>query len=547
MPTYQMEKTYKSGFYDNWKDVNGQDMRVYTAQDMRKPYDVVFSDGIMPEADGTAGNMLKVSLLADMQISISKGHAKVGGAWFENTAPFKIALDAAESTTRYDCIIIRNDDTERVAEASIYIKSLYSVPTVANMVRTDKIYELCLAYVEVPAFAETISAGNIVDTREDGNLCNVMRGVGATVIRTYTNTYFTEAENQTEIPIGISQFDRTRDALSVIVEGRIMTAGTNYNIIDNEKITFNIGLPKVNTKIDFEVVKNVNAAGAETVIREVAELRKEITIANKTLEHHYYCNGINDNFKISEIVSQFQNGANDNSSMRLMVHGYFGATEPISGDGNGSSPFVWLQLAQNNASSRRVIVDFTDCREINIQCAQPTYNIIFAGKNANIVGANLTVAGGNYVYLFSTEANIFPFVENCRFWVTSNIGGHIAKSGTFKNCKVIHTVISGNAYSFDVGNTSLLRLIGGEYCAYANESYFCAVVRIATGQAGAVAILDNVSMPEAYKSGYTQVDCIVHRSGHLRCTDLITTLGTDVMSETSEFRGTIEVSKPNMM
>ncbi len=55
MPTYQMEKTYKSGFYDNWKDINGQDTRTYTAQDMRKPYDVVFSDGVMPEEDGTAG------------------------------------------------------------------------------------------------------------------------------------------------------------------------------------------------------------------------------------------------------------------------------------------------------------------------------------------------------------------------------------------------------------------------------------------------------------------------------------------------------------
>lgn len=546
MPTYQENKTYRGGFYNN-KVMNGINDRVYTAEDMRKPYDTVFTDGIMPEADGTAGNTLKVTSAGGMAISVAAGNAKLGGAWFENTAAYNITLDTAGSTDRYDCVIIQNDDSEGVRAPQIYIKSLSRVPTVADLTRTGDIYEICVAYVKVPAFATSIAAANITDTREDGSLCNIMSGVGATVVRTLHNTYFSETANQTKIPIGIPQYNKTRDELSVIVNGRVFAEGAQYTIDDNSQITLAIGLPVIGTRIDFEVAKNVNATGAETVVQEVAQLRREMTAVNKTLEHHYYCNGVSDNSEIYRIIYDYLNGGTDNSSMRLFVHGYFGASAPIYGEGSGSSPYVWLQLALNTASSRRVIVDFSDCREIVIECEQPTYNVILGGHDINIVGANITAKGGNYIYLFSTAKNIIPYAENCRFWVTSNIGGNIAGGGTFKRCKVIHTVISGDAYSFDVTSVGLLRIIGGEYYAYANESYFSAVVRIATGQPGAVAILDGVNMPESYKSGYAQIDCIVHRSGHLRCTDLITTLGTDVMSETSEFRGTIEVSKPSMM
>lgn len=546
MPTYPTLKTFRGGFYNN-KKVNGNDDRVYTAEDIRKPYDTVFTDGIQPDADGTAGETLKVTSAGGMEISVSVGNAKLGGAWFENTGAYNIVLDTASNIVRYDCVIIRNDDSEDVREPSIYIKSLNSAPTEADLTRNSDIYEICVAYIVVPALATSISDADIVDTREHGKLCNVMSGVGAVVVRSFHNTYYSERVGQTTIPIGIEQYNSSRDILTVSVEGRIFAEGANYTIVDSESIELNIGLPVIGTKIDFEVTKNVNGKGAETVIQEVAQLQKEVKAINDKFEHHYYCNGLTDNVEISNIINEFLDGGADNSSMRLFVHGYFGASSPVSGSGNGSSPYVWMQLALNSASSRKVIVDFSDCREIVIECEQPTYNVILGGHDINIVGANITAKGGNYIYLFSTTKNIIPYVENCRFWVTSNIGGGIASGGTFKNCKVIHTVISGNAYSFDVTSVGLLRIIGGEYCAYANESYFSAVVRIATGQPGAVAILDGVNMPEIYKSGYAQIDCIVHRSGHLRCTDLITTLGTDVMSETSEFRGTIEVSKPNMM
>ena len=175
---------YRAGFYNN-KVVNGINDREYTAEDLMKPYDTVFTDGILPEPDGTAGNVLKVSAMGSMTVAISAGHAKLGGYWFENDSSFILALSDGGSSDRYDCIIIRNDSSEEVREPSIYVKSLSSPPTASDLTRNATIYEICVAYVKVKALSDSITDSDIVDTREDGTLCNIMSGVGATVVRVF--------------------------------------------------------------------------------------------------------------------------------------------------------------------------------------------------------------------------------------------------------------------------------------------------------------------------------------------------------------------------
>ena len=145
MPTYPINKTYRGGFYNNRKDANGNDDRVYTAEDVRKPYDVVFTDGIKPDADGTAGDVLKVTSAGGMAISIAAGHAKLGGAWFENTSAYNITLDNGTTYERYDWVILRNDDSASVRAPSIYIKSSTAAPKVEDLTRNTSIYEVCIA------------------------------------------------------------------------------------------------------------------------------------------------------------------------------------------------------------------------------------------------------------------------------------------------------------------------------------------------------------------------------------------------------------------
>jgi hypothetical protein len=547
---FPKQKTYRGGFYDN-KVANGND-RVYTAKDMRKPYDALFTDGIKPAADGTAGDNLKVNLVGGMVISVNAGYAKLGGAWFENTATYNITLESHSSAERYDCVILRNDDSESVRAPEIDIRSLKSVPTSADLVRpvngVGDIYEVCLAYVRVPALEGDLT---IVDTREDGQLCNVMSGVGAMVVRTYRNpeTIKTTIKDQTRINIEIPQFNRFRDHLTVIVEGRILSSSA-YTIPSNTYIELVTGLPVIGTKVDFEVRKNVNAAGADTVVQEVGGLLNDMANVNATLVHHYNCNGSTDNVNISRIVTDFHSeSTEDYSSMRLVIHGTFGATSPLGGEGTADNAYYWFRAAQGSAVKRRVILDFTDCKQISINCAAGTTNIIFFGMDCQVIGANVIATGGTTIYMFSTAGGTSVYAENCRFWITCDSGGFIARSGTFKNCRATVRNSGLHSYCFAPISASLLRVEGGEYYAYTkSKEHVSAIVGLTSGE-NAVAILYAVNAPTADQSasGYSQTHSIYQTTGMVSCTDLISTLPLNVVTGQSNIRGTLVFSKPGLM
>lgn len=546
MPTYPKTTTYRSGFHNNHKQ-NGVDDRVYSARDLCKPYDTVFTDGIMPAADGTAGETLKVTASGGMGISIAAGHAKLGGAWFENDSAYNIVLDTAEGTDKYDCVIIRNDFSDDVRGPSIYIKRLSTVPTLSNLERNENVYEICIAYVKVPALAVSISASNIVDTRTEGSLCNVMSGVGAMVVRTYNNTVYSERNGQTGVTIGIPQYNKSKDTLIVMVEGRVFTEGVNYTIMSNTYIELAIGLPVIGTRIDFQVLKNVNAAGAETVVQEVAQLRGEMTTANKHLEHHYYCNGATDNINISNLVTSFQSGYTDYASMRLVIHGTFGATAPRGGAGTADNSYYWFRAAQGSASTRQVTLDFTDCKEIRINCDSGTYNIVFFGMDVRVIGANVVATGGASIFMFSTASGTTVYAENCRLWVTCDGGGFIARSGTFKNCRASVTNTTGHSYCFAPTSASLLRVEGGEYYAYTASTEHVSAVVGATSGTEAIAILYGVNAPTVARSGYHQTHSLYQTTGWICSTDLISALPLNVVTGNSNIRGTIALSKAGLM
>ena len=537
--------TYNAGFYNNKKNENGENDRTYTAQDLRKPYNSVYTKGIKPDADGTTAELLKVVAAGGMDIAVLAGEANLG-AWFENRSAFYITLDASTGEDRYDCVIIRNDDSDDVRLPSIYIKSLSRVPTLADLTRNEDIYEICVGYVRVPALAPEVTQSNITDTRDHGQLCNIMSGVGAMVIRTYRNTVFTERAGQTEITIGIPQFNRLRDQITVIIEGRVLSE-TAYTIPSNTYVKLAIGLPVIGTKVDFEVRKNVNAAGADTVVQEVAGLLNEMALVNKTLENHYYCNGTTDNVNISRIITSLQANFTDYASFRLVIHGTFGATQAAGGSGTADNPYYWIRSAQGAASSRRVILDFTDCKEIAINCAANSHNIIFFGMDTYIVGANVRASGGTTINLFSAAGGASIYAESCRFWVTCDSNGLIARSGTFKNCRASVTNSGLHSYCFAPISASLLRVEGGEYYAYTGSTeHFSAIVGATSGE-NAIAILYGVNAPTVARSGYRQTHALYQTTGIISCTDLISALELNVVSGASNIRGTITKSKAGLM
>jgi hypothetical protein len=542
MPQYPSQVTYKGYFY-NSKKMNGADDRVYSATDMRKPYDAIFTDGVKPDADGTAGTNLKVSAVSGMTICVEKGYAKLGGAPFENTEKYNIVLDSATGSVRYDCVIIRNDDSEAVRAPSIYIKSLSTVPTLENLEREDA-YEICVGYVVVPAYATSISESDIVDTRQHGLLCKLMTGVGATVVRTYRNTYSTKNANEQSIAIGIEQFDKGKDELIVAVEGRVFTLGSDYTVTSNTHISLTTALPVIGTKVEFTVHKNVNSTTSGDVAGEVGTLIQDVADLKKTIEHHYYCNGVNDNIALGDLVRNALDGSGYRST-KIIVHGTFGANEPALGDGGATTPYCWFNFYASSPT-RRVIIDFSDCTQI-VTPITDGYNVIFYGNYFHLIGVNYPVnstSPTSEIRVFSAPNNTIV-CDDCRFWVTGYKNSIIALNGTFRNCRGSVTNSIGDSFCFTPQSAGITRLEGGEYYAYTADSSGKSAV-IGQKTIFPVSILYGVSVPTAQRSGYSQTHSIYQTDGYVNCTDLMTLLPMDVVTGQSNIRGTIPFDKPNV-
>lgn len=553
MPTYPEYKTYRGGFYHN-KNQNGIDDRVYSAEDLRMPYNVMFSDGVKPVGDGTVGDMLKVSATTDMGISVAKGYAQLGGAWFVNDSVYNIMLDYASTADRYDCVIVRNDDTEAVRDALIYVKSLNRVPTVDDLVREGGIYELCLAYVKVSALATSITDSDIVDTRDDGELCNVMSGVGAIATYTFRKTYITEYANQSVIPIRIPQFNRTRDRLTVIIEGRIFNEYA-YTIDSNEQITLTSALPVIGTKIDLEVAKNVNASGADGVVTIVADLLKLANDTNEVLECHYRCNGMNDNVILSELAQTFLNnfGAFDGRKMTVYVYGSCGAFSPYSGSGTNTDPYVWFKFGRETSTDRKVVFDFANSSRIYVRTNENTYDTIFYGhdmflKNAVVrVEQPTTNVVGGVTVVGSKSGRVL--LDNCSLTASGAMNNVIAHTGTLNDCYCHVTNTKSHSIALYGYSDSFFVINGGEFYAYATGTYVaaCLFVGREITDTKCVVKADKMNCPTNARDGYTQKWAIrdLTMNGFSSYRDTVSAL--EVLAESQLIEGTAVVSKPNRL
>lgn len=539
MPIYPEIKTYEAGFYNNSDKLP----RVYNAEDVRKPYDTVFSDGIMPDADGTAGTTLQVTATGGMGISVAAGHAKLGGAWFENRSAYNIILDASTGSIRYDCVIIRNDDTESVKEPSIYIKSLNRVPTINDLTRDGYIYEVCVAYIKVAALATGISDADITDTRTDGSLCRTMSGVGAMVVRTYRSSYVSATLNQTIIPIDIPQYNKSNDTLIVAVEGRIFTEGTNYTIESNSAIKLAIGLPVVGTKVDFEVTKNVNANGAETVVQEVAQLTNDVQILNNKMKYDYLCNGVNDNINISNIIADFLSSSTiqDDAQLYLNIHGTFGASNKYMSDN-------WIICGGvDSEETKRVILDFKNCSKMHITLSGNTNNNIFYGVKYEVRNLNLDVVGLESGCNVSIHGSLVGEIksENCRVELITTGYAVYARNGTHINNDVMCSSTENYASCFYQGGYyNAIKVIGGKYRAYtATSSAHSEVFYTENAASNAVHVAVGVSCPTVARTNFIQKHSINTNSGYITAIGLISALTINTTGATASITGTIPISK----
>ena len=300
------------------------------------------------------------------------------------------------------------------------------------------------------------------------------------------------------------------------------------------------------TEIVVLCYKSIDGTGLGSVSDEVTALQNQVEQLSNVDDYVYVCNGKTDNVELSKIAAAWLSSGDNYDSKIVRVYGTFGATAAYSGNGTSASQYIWFRVGSGSATNRRIIFDFSGCSRIAISCAAGTYNTIFYGLNADIIGANVVATGEANITMFSTAAATVAHARDCRFWITAD-AGYIARGGTFKNCRCSLTTNNGDAFCFNVLSGGLLRLFGGEYYAYAPTGSQSAVVYVNSQQTNAVCMTYGINCPTNARSGYVQSNAINVLTDSAKCsfTDTITALG--IVAAGQNIRGTIAHSLPGLM
>lgn len=552
----------KSLFFNAFPDATSQTGydRNYNADDISDWFSIVCATGVVKtDVENNEPQGLKVVSAGGMSFNVKVGKATINGKGYINDSLKTFTCDVAGSTTRYDYVVLRYNNTQSTASTSRritleYIKGTSTIPTVDNLTREGDNYELMLAYIAIPANNTVL--GTIYDTRGDQELCpwftavkgyedyydaivmpyefnGTMASVSTTIVTNLPSKLYNERYSIVEVYTnGIKE---PQEAFSVVVTGEYInitfattkTAGAKINVV-------------LNNFLDGEGLSNVLAQYTQWV-QAVADLQS-------AGEYNYICNGVNDNVLISNIVKTYLSGGTDYGTMKLNIIGNIGMTAPARGAGSSTNPYGWFDF--NVESNRRAIIDFTRCGQISPTVADGKYTQIFyTDYGIHIIGANVVVNNtttSTNIRIIGAASGVIKFDE-CRFYITGYQDSLIALRGTFNNCRGSVANSINNSYCFLPTSYGMVKIYGGEYYAYTGDSSKQSAI---VGQSGAdaVTIMYGVSAPTAARGGFYQTNSILQWAGGgvLSCTDLISELPMVVISGISNIRGTIAKSKTNV-
>lgn len=134
-----------------------------------------WSNGVfITSADGS-----ELQVIADngMSISVMPGGCHIEGTRGYEASKRNIMISAAHpSLKRIDRIVARMDDSDNVRSVELYKKEGVpsTTPTAPELVRESNYYEIALADIYVMPGATEVTNANIVDVRQDRELCGIV-------------------------------------------------------------------------------------------------------------------------------------------------------------------------------------------------------------------------------------------------------------------------------------------------------------------------------------------------------------------------------------
>ena len=149
-----------SGFFNS---VNGD--RKYNADQMSEFFRGIVTEGVFQNLDGG----LAVSAGSGMSVNVATGRAIINWKWVENDDILALTIPAASSTYgRIDAVVLNYNETYRRVTIIVKAGTASASPTAPSMTRAGGVYQMALAYVNVPANATSVT---VTDKRADSTVC----------------------------------------------------------------------------------------------------------------------------------------------------------------------------------------------------------------------------------------------------------------------------------------------------------------------------------------------------------------------------------------
>lgn len=243
--------------YGFFNSVNGD--RAYNKDSFNEFFSGILSDAGVYKKSGAG---LKVVAGQGLSVNISTGKARIQNHFVNVKITENVELQVSDvANSRYDAIVLRYNESEREITLQALTGTPSNSPEKPTIIRTENIFDICLAYIYVAAGATSISEENITDTREDKALCGYVElqidGINAG-IKEYKNAFELTAEAN-QIEIGISEFDADNDIFSVSVNGIMLVENIEYTISGTgsmAKVNF-INMLDSGNIIEFKVLKAI--------------------------------------------------------------------------------------------------------------------------------------------------------------------------------------------------------------------------------------------------------------------------------------------------
>jgi hypothetical protein len=521
--------------------------REYNADDLSDFLSIVCDIGVIK------GDGLKVTA-SGMGVNVAAGKAVIKGKAFinETTETFTVSANGT-SANRYDYVVLKFDNNISARKISLELRTgTSSVPTVANLTRNDKVYELMLAYITVAPNATSV--GSVTDLRGKATLCpwfTAAKGYeeyyDAIIEKHESTVTMATAGVNVVTTLPASLYNAKYSLIEVYTNGLKEPTSAYTARTEAGYIVVTFAAQKVaGAKITVVLSNFIDGEGMATALTQYTQLLQDVADLKGAGEYNYICNGVNDNVLLSNLVRNIYS-VNDYASFKVNVIGNFGITAAYGGSGTKANPYVWINFNNPVDTNRIVTVDFTRASAISPIIEGGTDNLIFRTNKIIIVGATVIASNtsANTLIVVNGATSGAIKYKDCRFYITAYYDSVIAYRGTFENCRGSVANISTASYCFLPNTDSVVKIVGGEYYAYTGDSTKASAV---VGQSGAnaVSILYGVSAPTLARSGFLQTHAVLQYGGVINCTDMITELTVNVMSGASNVRGTIAKSKNNV-